>query len=161
MKCNWNTRRSNWVNEKLQRLNNNIWQRGNSRLLPSPCAIQRCGIWPTTQYRLNNSTKVNLKAVLRNLWLQNRHTLNYIQLFTSYANISNFHLYKFSSYTFLVPIYAIISKHNLPANSIKRLPMRGRRLIAALRKWKADAYCSMTKWTSPRLYKIFQSNGQK
>ena len=43
----------------------------------------------------------------------------------------------------------------------KYLPRDGRRLIDAERKWKADAYCCMLKWTSPRLYKIFQSKGAR
>lgn len=50
---------------------------------------------------------------------------------------------------------------NLPASSIKSCPILGRRLMAALRKWKADAYWAILRCTRPRLYRIFQSNGDR
>ena len=40
-------------------------------------------------------------------------------------------------------------------------PLFGLRLMAAERKWNAEANCCMVRCTRPRLYRIFQSNGAR
>lgn len=50
---------------------------------------------------------------------------------------------------------------SLPARSIYSSPILDWKLMAALRKWKADAYCCIVRWTKPKLYRIFQSKGAR
>ena len=59
------------------------------------------------------------------------------------------------------PTHTHTNQNNIPANSINNAPIFGLILIAALRKWNADAYCCMVMWTRPRLCLIFQSKGAR
>lgn len=53
------------------------------------------------------------------------------------------------------------SRLSVMAKYMYELGKSGLRLIAALKKWKADAYWPVLRCTSPKLYDVIHSNGSR